>query len=205
MKQEWRVKGKANAPWPTTSDDDMDLLDDDESLFIKDGSPPPTDMDINMVFMLPAEFNGAEEEVTQMCLSPKEVLQWAPWSPLNSATTFVVKVQGNYSVILGHDWIHANHCFPSTLHQFLIKFIDDEIKVVHVDASAYIGLADATTDWQHGSTQCLSGKDLIGYDFLSVSKEGFVPMSVKLASEARFSNIVFQWVRRRMSSGYDIA
>jgi hypothetical protein len=53
----------------------MDLLDDDESLFIKDGSPPPTDMDINMVFMLPAEFNGAEEEVTQMCLSPKEVLQ----------------------------------------------------------------------------------------------------------------------------------
>jgi hypothetical protein len=29
---------------------------------------------------------------------------------------FVVKVQGNYSVILGHDWIHANHCVPSTLH-----------------------------------------------------------------------------------------
>jgi hypothetical protein len=29
---------------------------------------------------------------------------------------FVVEVQGNYSVILGHDWIHANHCIPSTLH-----------------------------------------------------------------------------------------
>jgi hypothetical protein len=32
---------------------------------------------------------------------------------------FIIEVQGNYSVILGHDWIHANHCVPSTLHQFL--------------------------------------------------------------------------------------
>jgi hypothetical protein len=29
---------------------------------------------------------------------------------------FVVEVQGNYSVILGHDWIHVNRCIPSTLH-----------------------------------------------------------------------------------------
>jgi hypothetical protein len=37
------------------------------------------------------------------------------------ATAFViVEVQGNYSVVLGRDWIHANHCVPSTLHQFLI-------------------------------------------------------------------------------------
>jgi hypothetical protein len=56
----------------TTSDDDMDLLDDDEALLIKDGSPPPTSMDINMVFTLPVEFRSAEEEVTQMCLGPKE-------------------------------------------------------------------------------------------------------------------------------------
>jgi hypothetical protein len=33
---------------------------------------------------------------------------------------FVIKMQGNYNVILGRDWIHANHCIPSTLHQFLI-------------------------------------------------------------------------------------
>jgi hypothetical protein len=73
-RQEWRLKEKANTPAPTTSDDDMDLLDDDEPPFIKDGSPPPTDMDINMVFMLPAGFRGVEEEVAQMCLSPKEVV-----------------------------------------------------------------------------------------------------------------------------------
>jgi hypothetical protein len=73
-KQEWRVKEKANTHVPTTSNDDMDLLDDYEAPFIKDGSPPLTSMDINMVFMLPAEFRGAEEEVTQMCLGPKEVM-----------------------------------------------------------------------------------------------------------------------------------
>jgi hypothetical protein len=72
MKQEWRVKEKTSNPTLTTSDDDMDLLDNDESPLIKDGSPPPTSMDINMVFMLPIKFRGAEEEVAQMCLGPKE-------------------------------------------------------------------------------------------------------------------------------------
>jgi hypothetical protein len=105
---------------------------------------------------------------------------------------FIVEVQVNYSIILGRDWIHANHYIPSILHQFLILWIDDEIEVVHMDVSAYIALADAMTDWQHGSTQCLSEKDLTGYDFLSVSKEGFVPVSIKPASEAQLSNVVFQ-------------
>jgi hypothetical protein len=58
----------------TGSNDDMDLLDDDQPPLITDGSPPPTGMDINMVFTLPIEFRGAEEEVTQMCLGPKEVV-----------------------------------------------------------------------------------------------------------------------------------
>jgi hypothetical protein len=68
------VKEKANTPAPMTSDDDMDLLDDDEAQLIKGGSPPPTSMDINMVFTLQAEFRGTEEEVAQMCLSPKEAV-----------------------------------------------------------------------------------------------------------------------------------
>jgi hypothetical protein len=74
MKQEWRVKEKADTPAPMTSDEDMDLLDDDESLLIKDRSPPLTSMDINMVFTLPAEFRGIKEEVTQICLGPKEAV-----------------------------------------------------------------------------------------------------------------------------------
>jgi hypothetical protein len=84
---------------------------------------------------------------------------------------FVVQVQGNYSKILGRTWIQTNHFIPSTLHQFLIQWIDDEIEVVHADAVTYIALADAMDDWQHRSTQCLSGRDLTCYDFLSISKE----------------------------------
>jgi hypothetical protein len=63
---------------------------------------------------------------------------------------------------------------------------------VHADGSAYIALVDATADCQHGSARCLSGRDLIGYDFLSISKEGFVSMSVKPAFEARLGDVVFQ-------------
>jgi hypothetical protein len=45
----------------------------------------------------------------------------------------------------------------------------------------------------------------MGYDFLSISMEGFVPVSINLASEARLGNAVFQRVCKRMSSGYGIA
>jgi hypothetical protein len=38
------------------------------------GSPPPTSMNINMVFTLPAELRDVEEEVAQMCLGPNEVM-----------------------------------------------------------------------------------------------------------------------------------
>jgi hypothetical protein len=63
--------------------------------------------------------------------------------------------------------------------------------VVHADASACIALANAMADWQHGSTQCLSVRDLTGCDFLSVSKDGFVPVSIKSASGAWHSDVVF--------------
>jgi hypothetical protein len=76
-------------------------------------------------------------------------------------------------------------------YQFLIQWIDDKIEVVHADTSAYIALADATSDWQHGSAQCLSRNDFTGYDFLSVTKDGFVPVSVQLTFEARLGNVIF--------------
>jgi hypothetical protein len=74
MKQEWRVEEKTNVSTPTTFDNDMDLLDDDESPLMKDGCPPSTGMDINMVFTLSVEFRDAKEVVTQMCLDPKEAV-----------------------------------------------------------------------------------------------------------------------------------
>jgi hypothetical protein len=74
MKQESRVKEKTSTRALTPYDDDMDLLDDNESLLIKVGSLPLTDMDINIVFTLPTEFRGIEEEIAQLCLGPKEAM-----------------------------------------------------------------------------------------------------------------------------------
>jgi hypothetical protein len=37
-----------------------------------------------------------------------------------AAAFFVADVEGNYSLILGRDCIHANQCVPSTLHQMLL-------------------------------------------------------------------------------------
>jgi hypothetical protein len=70
------VKEKTSAPALTTSDDDMDLLEDDESPLIKDGSPPPIDMDINKVFTLSTEFRGAEEIALMW-----GAIRWRPEAP----------------------------------------------------------------------------------------------------------------------------
>jgi hypothetical protein len=34
---------------------------------------------------------------------------------------FVVDVKGRYNMLLRHDWIHANECVPSTIHQCIIQ------------------------------------------------------------------------------------
>jgi hypothetical protein len=191
------VKEKTSATALITSNDDMDRLDHNDSLLIKYGSLSPTGMDIHIVFMPPVEFRGAEE-VTQMCLGPKEamfkkseessqqmkplyirghidgrsisrmlldggaaviLMRYSIFKKLGqeddelvktnlmlngvgvnsmeargvvsmeltvrskslATAFFVIEVQDNYSVILGHDWIHTNHCIPSTLHQFLFN------------------------------------------------------------------------------------
>jgi hypothetical protein len=53
-----------------------------------------------------------------------------------ATTFFVAEVQGSYTVILGHDWIHANWCVSSILHQFLIQWVGDDIEIVHADSTA---------------------------------------------------------------------
>jgi hypothetical protein len=64
-----------------------------------------------------------------------------------AATFFVADVEGNYSIILGRDWIHANQCVPSTLHQMLLQWVGDDVQQVHADASACIAMADAPVLW----------------------------------------------------------
>jgi hypothetical protein len=95
-----------------------------------------------------------------------------------ATTFFVIEVQGNYSVILGWDWIHANRCVPSTLHQFFIQWVGDDVEVVYADTLACVAIVDSYLG-THDDVKCLTGLDLSYYDFLCVSKDGSVPVHVK--------------------------
>jgi hypothetical protein len=94
-------------------------------------------------------------------------------------TFFVVDVKGHYNVLLGRDWIHAIECVLSTLHQCVIQCIGDEVEVVQANKEVCIAVAESQVDILGGKMECLSGRDLMGYDCISVGKDGFVPISVK--------------------------
>jgi hypothetical protein len=93
-------------------------------------------------------------------------------------TFFIVEVQSNYNTILHHDWIHANHYVPSTLHPFLIQWVGEEVEIVHASVSACVATVDSSS-WSHYKIKCLSSQDISDCDFFSVSKDGFVPVSTK--------------------------
>jgi hypothetical protein len=94
---------------------------------------------------------------------------------------FVVDVKRCYNVLLKWDWIQANICVPSTLHQCVMQWIHDEVKVVHADEELCVAMAESQVDILGRKMECLSGKYLTGYDYISVGKDGFVLISVKLA------------------------
>jgi hypothetical protein len=87
-----------------------------------------------------------------------------------ATTFFVVDVQGTYSLILGHDWIHANCCIPSSMHQFLIQWVDDAVEIVYSDSSDEVATTDAPMLGGHDAIGCLSGRDLSSYEFISVTR-----------------------------------
>jgi hypothetical protein len=92
---------------------------------------------------------------------------------------FVSEVQGNFSLILGRDWIHANQCVPSTLYQFLIQWIGDEVEIVHGDTSSFIATADSNSIGANDNIECLLGLDISDYELISCTKEDFVPTTLK--------------------------
>jgi hypothetical protein len=96
-------------------------------------------------------------------------------------TFFVLDVKGRYNLLLGRDWIHANKCVPSTLHPFLIPWIGDEVEVVQADEDVCIAVTESQVEIQGGKMKCLTGRDFMGYDYVSVGKDVFVPISVKPA------------------------
>jgi hypothetical protein len=96
-----------------------------------------------------------------------------------AAAFFIAEVEGNYSLILGRDWIHANQCVPSTLHQMLLQWVGDDVEKVHADSSACIAIADAPVLWTYETATCLMGVDFSDYQFISIDRKGFIPVMLE--------------------------
>jgi hypothetical protein len=97
---------------------------------------------------------GGGEPIGAKCVISMEL---TVGSKMLATTFFVTETQGNFSLILGRDWIHANKCVPSTLHQILIQWIYDEVEVVRGDNSACVAVVDSHSIGVVDDVKCLSG------------------------------------------------
>jgi hypothetical protein len=63
--------------------------------------------------------------------------------------------------------------------------------VVEANEVACVAMAETQVDLQHGCIDCLTGRDLTDYNYVSVSKDRFIPISVKpMTSLTRLTNNV---------------
>jgi hypothetical protein len=109
-----------------------------------------------------------------------------------ATTFFVVDVGGRYNLLLRRDWIHANGCVPSMLHQCLIQWIGDDVEIVVAEDFICVATTEAQDEVQDGASACLSGRDLGDYDYISIGKDGFVPVSIKPMNLTRLSDLSLQ-------------
>jgi hypothetical protein len=58
-------------------------------------------------------------------------------------TFFVINGMGSYNLLPGRDWIHANYCIPSTMHQCIIQWIGDSVEVVQGETSLTVAATEA--------------------------------------------------------------
>ncbi|KAK1697923.1 hypothetical protein QYE76_014620 [Lolium multiflorum] len=86
-------------------------------------------------------------------------------------TFFIVDSKSSYAVLLGRDWIHANCCIPSTMHQCVIQWDGDEVEVVQADDSAKISTAGMNA-WETAGQEPLSGINLDDCERIDVTKNG---------------------------------
>ena len=98
-------------------------------------------------------------------------------------TFFIIDGKGSYSLLLGRDWIHANYCVPSTMHQCLIQWHGDDVELVHADNSVSITIADPVY-WELEDFECFSSKLWEG-GFIKISDESQQPIQA-IGSESLF-------------------
>ena len=98
-------------------------------------------------------------------------------------TFFVIDGKGSYSLLLGCDWIHANYCIPSTMHQCLIQWHGDDVELVCANEFVNITTVDLVF-WELGDFECFSSKSWEG-GFIKISNESQQPMQA-IGSESLF-------------------
>jgi hypothetical protein len=124
-----------------------------------------TPEDLIKIDMTPKDFGGnfsQAREVLNMELTIS--------SKTLPTTFFVVDGKGSYGLLLRRDWVHANCCIPSTMHQCPIQWQGDDIEVVSIDATVSVAAANASA-WEFDGIECLSGKAWEG-EFLQMSDLG---------------------------------
>ena len=87
-----------------------------------------------MPYSLYKKLSGQDKDLIKMNMTVSGVVGSEPISAKGVASMeltigsktlatafFVSEVQGNFTLILGRDWIHANQCVPSTFISFLFS------------------------------------------------------------------------------------
>jgi hypothetical protein len=89
---------------------------------------------------------------------------------------FVIKGRRSYNLLLGRDWIHANFCIPSTMHQCIIQWIGDLVEKMQGETSLTVAATEAQ-GWTYDRVSCISRK---AWDtkYLKVSNFGLKPVQV---------------------------
>jgi hypothetical protein len=82
---------------------------------------------------------------------------------------FILNSKSTYTILLGRDWIHANCCISSIMHQCLIQWDGDKVEVVQADDSIEISHA-AMSIWDAEDQETISGISLEGCDRVEATK-----------------------------------
>ncbi len=89
-------------------------------------------------------------------------------------TFFIINGKGSFNILLGRDWIHANCCIPSTMHQCLVQWVGDVVEIVSADSSSTIALAELPVG-SYERTSCISGTHW-ETDFLKIADFDIQPI-----------------------------
>jgi hypothetical protein len=87
----------------------------------------------------------------------------------------------------------------------VMQWIGDKVEVVPADEAACVAIADSEVDVEGGKMSCVTGRDLTEYDYVSVGKDGFIPISAKPTNNVtRLANGMRKRTEEYRSSKNDI-